>query len=278
MAQVTQRKRTKNLLEEISQGGFGPVIIEGRPADDLPGYTIKRMVDDPDNQTKHLINIVSVEAGQGKYKHYHWGAETTMVILQGEGQFLINETDSVPIKVGDICHSYPGEIHGTRNTGSVALRYLVVEGPLPLEMERDMEKRPPLVSDRKRVISAKDFIAAGGFAPIMVQGQAASDLPGYTVKAIAAMGDPKGKHLVNIVNVDPGFKKYDHWHNHAETVLVFLEGEGEYVADKDTTIPVRAGDMAHSFPGEIHGTRNTGTVPMRYLVVEGPLPLDMNKA
>jgi hypothetical protein len=30
-------------------------------------------------------------------------------------------------------------------------------------------------------------------------------------------------------------------------------------------------------PTEIHGAANIGTEPLRYLVVEGPLPLDMHK-
>ncbi|HXG35575.1 MAG TPA: cupin domain-containing protein, partial [Dehalococcoidia bacterium] len=254
MAQVTERTRTINLKEFIAAGGFGPVMINGRPADDLPGYTIKQIVNDP--RTKHLINIVNVDPGMGKYKHYHYGAETVMVILEGQGEFLYNETDSRPIKVGDLCHSYPGEIHGTRNTGDVPLRYLVVEGPLPLQMQKDIENTKPLAGDRNRIIHLEEFIAAGGFGPIMRGDQPADDLPGYTVKFIAQPGDPQGKHLVNIVNVEPGFKKYNHWHNNAETVLYFLQGEGEYVVDENNTVPIKAGDLAHSFPGEVHGTRN----------------------
>ena len=273
---VTQRNRITNLKSFIASGGFGPVIVDGHEAEDLPGYTLKKIVDDP--RSKHLINIVQVDPGMGKYKHFHDNSETVMFVLEGQGDFLIDESRSVPIKVGDVCHSFPGEIHGTRNTGNVPLRYLVVEGPLPLQMQRDLANSKPIVSDRNRVVHVEEFRTSPGFAPIVVNGEEASDLPGYTAKFIVEMGNPQGKHLINVVNVEPGFKKYNHWHNNAETVLVFLQGEGLFVVDEDNTVLVKAGDVAHSFPGEVHGTRNTGNVPLQYLVVEGPLPLDMNKA
>jgi len=33
-----------------------------------------------------------------------------------------------------------------------------------------------------------------------------------------------------------------------------------------------------SLPVEVQGTHNTGNVPLQYLVVEGPLRLDMSRA
>lgn len=273
---VTQRQRTFNLKQLIAAGGFGPVVTPNGPADDLPGYTIKKIIDDA--RSKHMVNIVNVEPNMGKYKHFHDNAETVIIILEGEGEFLLDDVNTAPIKPGTLIHSYPGEVHGTRNTGNVALRYLVVEGPLPVDMQRDMTGKKPLVTNRKRVIDLPEYIAAGGFGPIMTGDKPDDDLPGYTVKFIARPDDAQAKHLVNVVNVEAGFKKYNHWHNNAETVLYFLQGEGEFVIDENNTVPIKAGDVAHSFPGEVHGTRNTGTVPLRYVVVEGPLPLDMNKA
>jgi mannose-6-phosphate isomerase-like protein (cupin superfamily) len=80
-----------------------------------------------------------------------------------------------------------------------------------------------------------------------------------------------GLHLVQLAEVAPGDRKYLHRHRHlVETMWLILEGEGEFYPDLDAVIPVKAGMICHSFPLQWHGLGNTGDVPLRYLVVEGP--------
>ncbi|HXG35594.1 MAG TPA: cupin domain-containing protein [Dehalococcoidia bacterium] len=152
MADVKVRPRVMNLQEEIKKGGFIPIaeaLAKTRPAqvtegkhvshvpagtEELPGYDVKFLVDDP--RGKHLIEIVQIAPGNRKYRHRHDNAETVIVFLEGEGEFYVDEHTAIPVKVGDIAHSLPGEIHGVGNPGNVPLRYLVVEGPMPLDMER----------------------------------------------------------------------------------------------------------------------------------------------
>ncbi|HZP25757.1 MAG TPA: cupin domain-containing protein, partial [Dehalococcoidia bacterium] len=134
-----------------------------------------------------------------------------------------------------------------------------------------------------RMLNLDWEIRKGGFAPVdqvipSAGASSSTDLPGYTIKLLVPMDDPRTRHLIEIVNVEAGFKKYHHYHNNAETVIFFLEGEGEFFLDENNSVPIKAGDCCHALPGEIHGTRNTGSAPLRYLVVEGPLPLDMHKA
>jgi len=38
----------------------------------------------------------------------------------------------VPVRPGVICHGYPWEWHGMGNTGTSRLKYVSVEGPMPL--------------------------------------------------------------------------------------------------------------------------------------------------
>lgn len=276
MVDVATRTRVVSVDPFIDSGGFGPVMVGGRPADDLAGYTIKKIVDDP--RSKHMVNIIKVEPGKGKYSHYHEGGETVWLVLRGTGLFKLDETTEIPVGPGDLMHSFPGEIHGSTNLGTEDMYYLVVEGPLPVQMQRDLKPTP---YRQGRIVNLHWEIEKGGFVPVnqLIPTAAGSDeLPGYTVKMLVPPNHPRTKHLIEIVNVDPGFKKFHHWHENAETVMYVIEGEGEFFLDKNNSVPVKAGDITHALPGEIHGMRNTGNTPLRYLVVEGPLPLNLQRA
>ncbi len=121
-----------------------------------------------------------------------------------------------------------------------------------------------------RVKNLRVESATGGFHEVPGEG-----IPGYVVKAMIERGNERGqvRHMINIVNVEPGSGKFAHTHTTAGTFFVFLEGVGEYILDEhDNTVPIQPGDIAISLAGMIHGTKNTGQIPMRYLAVEGPLP------
>jgi mannose-6-phosphate isomerase-like protein (cupin superfamily) len=80
---------------------------------------------------------------------------------------------------------------------------------------------------------------------------------------------------VQCAYIEPGNRKYLHYHENAETVWVILEGEGEFYGgpNNEDVYPVKAGDVAHALPGQWHGMGNTGSVPLKYFSVEGPQPL-----
>ena len=75
--------------------------------------------------------------------------------------------------------------------------------------------------------------------------------------------------------IEPGNRKYLHYHENAETIWVILEGEGEFYGgpNEEDVYPVKAGDVAHALPGQWHGMGNTGKVPLKYFSVEGPQPV-----
>lgn len=124
MADVATIRRVMNLKEEIESGGFVPWHM-----DTLPGYHIKRLV--PREQCSHMIQITSIEPGCGKYRHAHKQADTVYVILEGEGEYFVENDRTEHVKAGDIAIAIAGQYHGIRNTGSGWLRFLCVEGPLP---------------------------------------------------------------------------------------------------------------------------------------------------
>jgi mannose-6-phosphate isomerase-like protein (cupin superfamily) len=80
---------------------------------------------------------------------------------------------------------------------------------------------------------------------------------------------------VQCAYIEPGNRKYLHWHENAETVWVIIEGEGEFYGgpNEEDVYPVKAGDIAHALPGQWHGMGNTGKVPLKYLSIEGPQPV-----
>jgi quercetin dioxygenase-like cupin family protein len=119
-----------------------------------------------------------------------------------------------------------------------------------------------------------------GFTPIASPGKT----PGTPVATVATRTPGKaqlkgknlyesaeGCHLVQLAEIPPGNRKYLHRHPLAETVWYILQGEGEFYTDPETVIPVKAGSICHSYPKEWHGLGNTGTEPLRYLSVEGPM-------
>ena len=75
--------------------------------------------------------------------------------------------------------------------------------------------------------------------------------------------------------IEPGNRKYLHYHENAETIWVILEGTGEFYGgpNEEDVYPVKAGDVAHALPGQWHGMGNTGKVPLKYFSIEGPQPL-----
>lgn len=76
---------------------------------------------------------------------------------------------------------------------------------------------------------------------------------------------------VEIWELDEGVSEGDHTHdesNPLEEVYYFLEGEGEMTIDKKT-IPVKDGDSIMVPPEVDHGIRNTGSIPLKLMIIWG---------
>lgn len=116
---------------------------------------------------------------------------------------------------------------------------------------------------RKRVWSAQELTEKGGFAPFHED-----EFPGAFVKSL--VGEQAALHDIQLAVLEPKAQRV-HSHEGAETIFVILEGEGEYFyfREQGVTQQVKAGDVVHALPAEVNGLRNTGTGPLRYLVVVG---------
>ena len=122
-----------------------------------------------------------------------------------------------------------------------------------------------------RVSSIQDHIA--NRAAFQERGTADNPLAGYKSNIIW-----DDKLVALIAEIQPGMQKWGHVHRGADSMVFILEGEGEYILDENNTRPVKAGDVCFAPAGQIHGVHNSGTTVIRYLCVEAPGPLQVEKA
>ena len=98
-------------------------------------------------------------------------------------------------------------------------------------------------------------------------------IAGYMSKTIF-----KEKLWVLIADIEPSMKKAGHTHPNSDSIIVILEGEGEYfLGDEAHTAHVKPGSVCMAPAGSIHGVWNTGTVNIRYMCVEGPTPVEFGR-
>jgi quercetin dioxygenase-like cupin family protein len=79
----------------------------------------------------------------------------------------------------------------------------------------------------------------------------------------------------DLVDLEPHLESSMHRHNKAETVLYFLDGEGEVLLHEDyEAVAVRRGDRLVIPKGVFHAVR-TGPHSLRFLSVQSPPILDV---
>lgn len=151
------------------------------------------------------------------------------------------------------------------------------------------EKDPVKRSESNRAVKqrrvwniAEEFARKDQFREIAMKGGEKPPVAYRTPGKGAIMGNtfvkradvPSVMH-VQCAYIEPGNRKYLHYHENAETIWVILEGEGEFYGgpNEEDVYPVKPGDVAHALPGQWHGMGNTGKVPLKYLSIEGPQPV-----
>jgi quercetin dioxygenase-like cupin family protein len=111
----------------------------------------------------------------------------------------------------------------------------------------------------ERILTIAETFREGGF-----EERAA----GYFIKPVSI---PGWRLYVTLSMLQPGNQKPRHVHPEADSVIVVVAGEGEYLLDGDKARPVRTGDVCLAPAGEVHGMRNSGSETMKWLLVEGPI-------
>jgi quercetin dioxygenase-like cupin family protein len=67
------------------------------------------------------------------HHHFHPTSDTVHLILEGEGEYLVEPDRWVPVRPGDLIYNKAGEVHGVRAVSpDQPVWYLAVEGPMPV--------------------------------------------------------------------------------------------------------------------------------------------------
>jgi mannose-6-phosphate isomerase-like protein (cupin superfamily) len=117
MSETRGPNRVKHLNVE-KEGEFMPFHTDRHP-----GYAIHPLLEGMGSS--FLCQINRIEPGMKKV-HSHEG-ENFLVILEGEGEYYIEDNKAVPVKAGDFCHALSFEVHGIKCTGSKPIKYLAIE-------------------------------------------------------------------------------------------------------------------------------------------------------
>jgi len=68
-------------------------------------------------------------------------------------------------------------------------------------------------------------------------------------------------------NLEPGQENDAHRHPKNAHALIILEGDGHYMRDDGSAIPVKAGECIIVPRGRMHGIRNTGATRLSYFAI-----------
>ncbi len=81
---------------------------------------------------------------------------------------------------------------------------------------------------------------------------------------------PDAAVTITRVTMQPGATTPRHSHRDAEQTWVVEQGTATLLLADGETVPVRAGEVIRTPPGEVHGLTNTGAEPFIYLTATTP--------
>jgi quercetin dioxygenase-like cupin family protein len=80
--------------------------------------------------------VYAPENTERPHHHVHPTSDTVHLILEGEGEYLVEDGRWVPVKPGDLIYNKAGEVHGVRAVNpDQPVWYLAIEGPMPVMIE-----------------------------------------------------------------------------------------------------------------------------------------------
>ncbi|MET4426857.1 cupin domain-containing protein [Mycolicibacterium sp. 624] len=101
----------------------------------------------------------------------------------------------------------------------------------------------------------------------------AAELFGYVGYFVRWLTPDNAQFLSNFAGSFPDKQKLVHTHPGKDSIIVFLEGEADFLIGGQQRIKARPGDVLLSPGGRPHGMQNTGVNVCRWIYMEGPLPL-----
>ncbi len=119
------------------------------------------------------------------------------------------------------------------------------------------------------VVTLAVGLVVGALGATVVPGPGAQAPPSFTETPLLGTdlaGVPGKELLVSRLVTAPGWAHGRHYHAGHELVYV-LEGSAILEVEGKPPITLRAGDVAHMPPRQIHAGRNAGTSPFSFLLV-----------
>jgi mannose-6-phosphate isomerase-like protein (cupin superfamily) len=269
--------RTAADVELVTPGGW---------AAGAEGYRRCAVVDEAAGSIHTGFGICELDPGGSVPAHVHSFEESFYVVSGAgvvdtpEGSFAVGEGDYGLFPVG-VAHQW-------RNLGGAAVRWAEMQGPAPrARFGQDTFLVPALPAGDPRPIDVRDPRTRrfGNITPEhMDPGKQSQDLlavsasmrtallvySGITVKMM--VDSDLGAQLTTMFMVQYAPDGVAGHHDHPfEETYFFLEGQAEATFDGET-YELGPGDVAWAGVGCVHGFRNLGGGPLRWLETQAPQP------
>lgn len=266
----------------IVRSGAIPPLLAGPPAD---GLEVSVLVG-PRQGAVHLETAIAELAPGGLIGGHLHPFEESFFVLEGEGLLAIGDV-SYRLRQGDFGFAPVAHPHAWRNPSDRPLRWLRVRAPQPRVIgERrgtyeTSDLDPP--SDG-RVIASESMPQrfVGHFDDSQVPPPGPLSMPGYhgyninNVSVRMMVDELLGarQHTLFIVEFEPsttqGMSAKEHFHPFEE-IYYFTHGQANGIVGGEPC-SVGAGDVVFAGVNTSHGFTNDGTVPMRWVEAQAPIP------
>lgn len=250
------------------------------------GYRRWTAVDEDDGAVHTGFGLCVLDPGGTIPAHLH-SFEETFYVVEGTG-ILDTAEGSVKVSAGDYGLLPVGVPHAWRNISAVPVRWAEMQGPAPRRrLSDDTVPAPPLTPTHPAPI---DVRAPGNrrygtiTADHMNVGRQSQDLLAVSASMRTALLVYSGITVKMMIDPDLDAQltsmfmvQYDQdgvagRHDHPfEETYYFLAGRAEAVFDGQRYV-LGPGDVAWSGVGCVHGFRNLGGGPLRWLETQSPQP------
>jgi mannose-6-phosphate isomerase-like protein (cupin superfamily) len=250
------------------------------------GYRRWTAVDEDDGAVHTGFGICILDPGGAVPAHQH-SFEETFYVVEGTG-VLDTPEGSLQVRTGDYGLLPVGVPHAWRNISGARVQWAEMQGPAPRrQLSDDTVLAPPLTPTDPRPIDvrAPSNRRYGTISPDhMNVGRQSQELlavsasmrtallvySGITVKMMIDSDLDAQLTSMFMVQYDPDGVAGRHDHPFEETYY-FLEGSAEAVFDGERYV-LGPGDVAWAGVGCVHGFRNLGGGPLRWLETQSPQP------
>jgi mannose-6-phosphate isomerase-like protein (cupin superfamily) len=255
-------------------------------AERATGYTRWSAVDEAAGAVHTGFGICRLAPGGSVPAHVH-SFEESFYVVDGSG-VLETQEGSYQVGPGDYGLVPVGVAHQWRNPGTAEVQWAEMQGPVPRERyDGDTMVVPGLPLGDPQPVDARDprFRRFGSLTAahldktrqsqdlLAVSASMRTALLVYSGITVKMMVDPDLDAQLStmfMVQYDPDGVAGAHDHPFEETYY-FIEGRAEATLD-GRTYDLGPGDVAWAGVGAVHGFRNIGAGPLRWLETQSPQP------